>query len=58
MIHCLQFCLNFAFNFNLRRYTVEKLDTQSLDLLLHTVERIVVQVREAGAYTRPAFNSM
>jgi choline-glycine betaine transporter len=22
MIHCLQFCFNFAFNFNLRHYTV------------------------------------
>jgi len=40
-----QFCFNFAFKFNLRRYT----KARALQKALH--------LRAAGAYTRPLFSS-
>jgi hypothetical protein len=51
MRDCFQFCFNFAFNSNLRRYIkVEVLPTKS-------VQDNAVTTTEAGAYTRPLLSS-
>jgi hypothetical protein len=56
MINCCQFCLNFAFKFNLRRYTMYVPTACLLDetKLLIRVEKGDMS---AGAYTRSHFSS-
>jgi hypothetical protein len=58
MTNCFQFCYNFAFNFNLRRYKVVDpltvIDAQGCDALRFT---LATGTAAAGAYTHPLFGS-
>jgi hypothetical protein len=61
MINCFRFCLNFAFKFNLRRYSMVKTRNESKsDRKWEHVNRAALggpapAAMAAGAYTRPHF---
>jgi hypothetical protein len=59
MMNSFQFCSNFAFEFNLRRYnTVEAgAGAWDPDEMVPNLAHLVAAVAEAGAYTRALLSS-
>jgi len=52
VIYCFQFCLNFAFKFNLRRYNMVVADAAIMKTQIAEL-----RMNEAGAYPRPLLSS-